>query len=280
MVRLDWAAAALNAGQAALLAAGMTGAMLAAALGPARAAAGTAAAAAAGAAGAAGAAAGITAGDLVMIQGLLIQLWAPLQFLVRARSVAGLRGPGRRALAGVHVASASGLSQMRCGPVDLHLPLSRPTTQGWFYRELRQSLVDMEDLFALLATPSRLPDGTRALPAAPLPAAAPHGGAGSNGAVQHSDQQQQQEEEALEERRRSNGAASSSSSSSSGAGGSAGGAPQHEAQRQHGGLRVELRDVRFGYGSRGGRQVLRGVSLAAEPGESIAVVGGCRGGGP
>lgn len=77
VVRLDWAAAALNAGQAALLAAGMTGAMLAAALSPARAAAGAAGAAAA------GAAAGITAGDLVMIQGLLLQLWAPLQFLVR-----------------------------------------------------------------------------------------------------------------------------------------------------------------------------------------------------
>lgn len=36
----------------------------------------------AGAAGAAGGA--ITAGDLVMIQGLLLQLWAPLQFLVSA----------------------------------------------------------------------------------------------------------------------------------------------------------------------------------------------------
>lgn len=63
-VRLDLAAAALNAGQALILAAGMTGAMLAAtAWGPSSA---------------------VTAGDLVMVQGLLLQLWAPLQFLVRS----------------------------------------------------------------------------------------------------------------------------------------------------------------------------------------------------
>jgi hypothetical protein len=73
VVRLDLAAAALNAGQALILAAGMTGAMLAAAATPP-------ASAAAGAA--AAAATGITAGDLVMVQGLLVQLWAPLQFLV------------------------------------------------------------------------------------------------------------------------------------------------------------------------------------------------------
>jgi len=44
----------------------------------------------------------VTAGDLMMIQGLLLQLWAPLQFL------------------------------------------------GWFYRELRSALVDMEEFFAIL----------------------------------------------------------------------------------------------------------------------------------
>jgi len=69
----------LGAGQAVILAGGMTAAMLAAA-------AGGCTAGAAGAAGTAAAGAGwaISAGDLVMIQGLLIQLWAPLQFLVGA----------------------------------------------------------------------------------------------------------------------------------------------------------------------------------------------------
>ncbi|EFN53974.1 hypothetical protein CHLNCDRAFT_7051, partial [Chlorella variabilis] len=148
-------------------------AMLAAALGPAAPAAAetvAGAAAAAGAAGGAAAAAGITAGDLVMIQGLLLHLWAPLQFL------------------------------------------------GWFYRELRQSLVDMEDLLDLLRTPSTLPDGHLPLPAQSLDAAA---GAGAGPAS----------------------------------------APAN--------------NVRFGYG---GRRVLRGVSLTAEPGESIAIVGPSGGG--
>lgn len=113
----------------------------------------------------------------------------------------------------------------------------------------------MEDLFALLARPSRLPDGSRALPHAPQPSS------GANGAAQHAEQQQ-----ALEERRHSNGAASSSN----GAASSSDGSTQHHPA---GGLRLELRDVKFGYGSAGGRQVLRGISLTAEPGESIAVVG-------
>jgi len=50
----------------------------------------------------------VTAGDLMMIQGLLLQLWAPLQFL------------------------------------------------GWFYRELRSALVDMEEFFAILRTESHI----------------------------------------------------------------------------------------------------------------------------
>ncbi|KAL4440595.1 hypothetical protein ABPG75_003596 [Micractinium tetrahymenae] len=222
VVRLDYAAAALNAGQAFILAAGMTGVMLAAALTPGV------------VTGAAGAAAGaITAGDLVMIQGLLLQLWAPLQFL------------------------------------------------GWFYRELRQSLVDMEDLFTLLRTPSRLPEGGRELPAAPLADthgadAAPAPGASLNGsgAAQQPGAPSAPAaaaaaaEEALGERRCSNGAASTSGSS-----GNRSAASSSSSAPSRRGLRLELRDARFGYGGKEGRQVLKGVSLVAEPGESIAIVG-------
>ena len=99
------ASSALNAGQAVILAAGMTGVLASAALGVGR--------------------GGLEfvgpiserVGDLVMANGLLLQLWAPLQFL------------------------------------------------GFFYRELRQSLVDMEAMFEVMSTRSNIPDGDETLPA-------------------------------------------------------------------------------------------------------------------
>ena len=99
------ASSALNAGQAVILAAGMTGVLASAALGVGR--------------GGLEFAGPISerVGDLVMANGLLLQLWAPLQFL------------------------------------------------GFFYRELRQSLVDMEAMFEVMSTRSNIPDGEKTLPA-------------------------------------------------------------------------------------------------------------------
>jgi len=107
--------------------------------------------------------------------------------------------------------------------------LSECSTQGWFYRELWQSLVDMEDLFQLLKTPSLLPDGALPLPDAPPATAAAaaaagrealsssieggsHVSSGSNGSGPSVVQlgQQAEEQQLAEERRLSNGAASTS----------------------------------------------------------------------
>jgi ABC-type transport system involved in Fe-S cluster assembly fused permease/ATPase subunit len=98
------ASSALNAGQAVILAAGMSGVLVTAALGIGR--------------GGLEVVGPITqrVGDLVMANGLLLQLWAPLQFL------------------------------------------------GFFYRELRQSLVDMEAMFEVMSAQSSVKDGTEALP--------------------------------------------------------------------------------------------------------------------
>ena len=98
------ASSALNAGQAVILACGMTAVLVTAALGVGR-----------GGLAAVGPVAE-RVGDLVMANGLLLQLWAPLQFL------------------------------------------------GFFYRELRQSLVDMEAMFEVMSTVSAVKDGDRELP--------------------------------------------------------------------------------------------------------------------
>eukprot|EP00891_Asterochloris_glomerata_P006206 jgi/Astpho2/6206/e_gw1.00088.34.1_t len=137
--------ATLNAGQAIILSVGLTAALCLAARG-----------------GASAAGMVVTAGDLVMVQGLLLQLWGPLNFL------------------------------------------------GWFYREVRQSLVDMEAFFKILSTQPTLPDGTQDLPAS-----------------------------------------------------------------RQGPAAAEIQNVRFSYpgGQPTPREVLRGVSLRAAPGQSVAIVG-------
>ena len=102
----DRASSLLNAGQAVVLSLGMTAALSCAALGVG----------ACWNAQQMGANLANRVGDLVMANGLLLQVWAPLNFL------------------------------------------------GFFYRELRQSLVDMEAMFDVLSTTSNVKDGTMKLP--------------------------------------------------------------------------------------------------------------------
>ena len=163
------ASSALNAGQAVILACGMTAVLVTAALGVGR-----------GGLAAVGPVAE-RVGDLVMANGLLLQLWAPLQFL------------------------------------------------GFFYRELRQSLVDMEAMFEVMSTVSAVKDGDRELPTKKS--------AGNLGKISAADAT------------------------------SAGSSPEVHVQ----GARVSLRDVRFGYDA--SREVLKGVTLDIEPGQSVGIVG-------
>ncbi|KAK9862805.1 hypothetical protein WJX84_006068 [Apatococcus fuscideae] len=176
--------AALNGGQSVILAMGLTSILIAAATS-----AGT-----------------FTAGDLVMAQGLLLQLWGPLSFL------------------------------------------------GWFYRELRQSLVDMEAFFGILSQTTNLPDGSRPLPASSnlaAPASSSHLWDGHHSTAHDRHQGSHAAAEGMPPSS-SNGRTASAASNK--------------------GLRVELKDVRFAYNS--GREVLKGINLTIEPGQSVAFVGG------
>jgi hypothetical protein len=103
-------------------------------------------------------------------------------------------------------------------------------------RELRQSLVDMEEFFEVLQTSSGLKDGSQALRSSPSAASRNGNGNGNgNGSMAHH----------IDERNGAPGSGAEASTS-----GAAAGAGQ--------GLQVELRDVRFGYQS--GREV-RGALL-------------------
>lgn len=137
----------------------------------------------------------VTPGDLVMIQGLLTQLWYPLQFL------------------------------------------------GWFYRELKQSLVDMEEFLKIWQTKTTLPDGHLELPnpstnGVPEAVALNGNGSGSNGVIN------------------GNGA----------------GTNVAKVPLRGSGCAVEFKNIKFGYKEE--RQVLKGVSLKVPPGQSVALVGG------
>jgi len=186
--RTERLGAMLNGGQAIILALGMSSVMLTAVLlgrGPGG---------------------NATPGDLVMIQGLLLQLWAPLQFL------------------------------------------------GWLYRELKNSVVDIEEFVDIMATQSRIKDGTVVLPElAPslvagyrLPAKQPGAGSGNG-----------------------NGSGAARSAADGVSNGHVAGATSTAAAAA--GVEIELDNVTFSYSE--GRQILRGFSLRVEPGESVAIVG-------
>lgn len=178
-VATERVAATLNAGQSLVLTVGLTAVLAMAASG--------------------GTGAGVTAGDLVMAQGLLLQLWGPLQFL------------------------------------------------GWFYREVRQSLVDMEAFFAILQTIPKLPDGNLTLDAPSV---------SLEGQRRDAPGGPQADVPAWHEGARGQGQVS---------------APVGAVGTSGRGVKLELKDVRFGYS--GEREVVGGVSLTVEPGQSIALVG-------
>ena len=111
-IKTEGISATLNAGQSVILSIGLTAVLAVAALGSQ----GTT----------------MTAGDLVLVQGLLLQLWGPLQ----VSSALLLR-----------VSPGLGTSP-ECIARYKTWSLNRSTYVlqflGWFYRELRQSLVDLD----------------------------------------------------------------------------------------------------------------------------------------
>ncbi|CAG9465768.1 unnamed protein product [Pedinophyceae sp. YPF-701] len=234
---------ALNAGQAIILAAGITGVLVLIAQGGVGA---------------------MTAGDMVMANGLILQLWAPLGFL------------------------------------------------GWFYRELRQSLVDMDNFFTVMSMKPSVKDGSRDLPNADGEDAAAGGARprklagvvpGDGEAVTYNFASVDGDEEPLAAAATGNGASNGATSTANGAGESngligvledgdtityrfqhAGPKPSAAAADPSAsspmpalaasarpGLALRMRDVKFAYVPE--RQILRGVSLDVAPGQSIAVVG-------
>ena len=115
----------------------------------------------------------ITPDPQVMVQGLLLQLWGPLQILgLKMRPVQkppslwyslrtlGASKPCPHSSTPVlkgHIVQvmAQGLLLQLWGPLQF---------LGWFYRELRQSLVDMDALFNILRMRPAMRDGTLLLP--------------------------------------------------------------------------------------------------------------------
>lgn len=165
-IRTEAISATLNAGQSVILSFGLTAVLAVAAMGSAT--------------------TSMTAGDLVLVQGLLLQLWGPLQFL------------------------------------------------GWFYRELRQSLVDLDAFLKVLLTKNQLPDGDKDLPMTDVHVAA---------------------DSPAHHQRNGNGASEA----------------QPIASTSQRGLALQLKDVHFSYNPE--REVLKGVNITAQPGQSVAIVG-------
>lgn len=156
-----------------------------------------------------------------------------------------------------------------------------------FYRELRSALVDMDDFFSILRTTSSIKEGSKPVPqhhsppalattssaSATSSASSPsHAGAALNGNG-HSDSSNGNSTNGVHhyvERELAQEGGGSRAHSSEGASSSGRSGPAGQGVTA-GGLHIELRDVRFSYTPN--RQILKGVSLTAEPGQSVAVVG-------